>query len=99
MYPSNIETPGSEYVVRSYDEQGCQVTTVIRDPDDAQEIVYGTVTRDGKLLGSFYPQDRIRQIGWRVVTVDGRQIDVRYDGEAVMLLVLADKGLGAYDRA
>lgn len=88
----------SECSVRSFDEQGCRVMAVVTDPD-TQRIVYGTVTLDGRLLGSFYPRDVSSQSGWRVVVPDGRQIEVDSEGHAIMLLVLTEKGLDAYDKS
>jgi len=83
----------AEYVVRTFHDNGCTVTSVVADPADAQQVLYGTVTRDGVLIGSYYCTDRARQSGWRVVTangehiaLDGQAADLNYEGAAVYLL-------------
>ncbi|PSL51381.1 hypothetical protein B0I31_12110 [Saccharothrix carnea] len=43
--------------------------------------MYGTFTRDGVLVGSYYCADRIRQRDWRIVTADGHDLTV--DGTPV----------------
>lgn len=63
---------------------GAKVTSIIYDPADAQQILYGVVTRDGVLVGSYYCADRIRQWDWRIVTVDGH--DLAVDGTPVRSL-------------
>jgi hypothetical protein len=82
-----------ETVVRRFHDNGCEVTSVVADPADAQQVLYGTVTRDGVLIGSYYCTDRARQSGWRVVTARGEQVslngettELRYEGDAVLLL-------------
>ena len=82
-----------ETVVRTFHDNGCTVTSVVADPADAQQVLYGTVTRDGVLIGSYYCTDRARQSGWRVVTAngehvafDGQAADLNYEGDAVYLL-------------
>lgn len=35
----------------------CTVSSIIYEPVDAQQIIYGTVTYDGVLVGSFYCAD------------------------------------------
>lgn len=72
--------PEAEIVARSFTENGCKVTAVIYDPADAQQIMYGTVTRDGVLVGSYYCADRIQR-DWRIVTADGHHLTV--DGTPV----------------
>lgn len=88
--PSRTHT---EIVVRRFREDDFEVTAVVVDPADAQQILYGTVTRNGVLVGSYYCTDRIRQSGWRVVTADGQHltfgnepVELTYDGDAVFLL-------------
>lgn len=71
----------AEVVARSFTENGCEVTSIIYDPADAQQILYGTVTRDGVLVGSYYCADRIRQRDWRIATADGHDLTV--DGTPV----------------
>lgn len=71
----------AEFVARSFTENGCTVTSIIYDPADAQQILYGTVTRDGVLVGSYYCTDHIRQQDWRIVTADGHDLTV--DGTPV----------------
>lgn len=73
--------PEVDIVARSFTENGCTVTSIIYDPADAQQILYGTVTRDGALVGSYYCADRIRQQDWRIVTADGH--DLAVDGNPV----------------
>ncbi|ANZ35979.1 hypothetical protein BBK82_07715 [Lentzea guizhouensis] len=73
--------PEVDIVARSFTENGCTVTSIIYDPADAQQILYGTVTRDGVLVGSYYCADRIRQQDWRIVTADGH--DLTLDGNPV----------------
>jgi hypothetical protein len=83
----------AEIVIRTFRDNGCLVTSVVADPADAQQVLYGTVTRDGVLVGSYYCTDRPRQSGWRVVaangehvTLDGQVTDLKYAGDAVYLL-------------
>ena len=73
-------------------ENGCEVMAVIFDPADAQLLFYATVTRDGRLVGSFYCADVLRQRDWRIVTPDGNQLLPRDEGCAMLYLteVLAD---------
>ncbi|MEV6712703.1 hypothetical protein AB0M48_11745 [Lentzea sp. NPDC051208] len=73
--------PEVDIVARSFTENGCTVTAIIYEPADAQQILYGTVTRDGVLVGSYYCADRIRQQDWRIVTADGH--DLTLDGNPV----------------
>lgn len=83
----------AEIVVRTFEDNGCVVTSVVADPADAQQVLYGTVTRNGILIGSYYCTDRVRQTGWRVVGVngehvasDGQAADLNYEGDAVYVL-------------
>jgi hypothetical protein len=69
------------------------VTQVVIDPADRQEILYGVVTRDGALVGSFYCLDLVRQQDWRIVTGDGEHLTIngvpahpRSCGDAVVVL-------------
>lgn len=80
-----------ETVVRNFHENGCQVTSVIADPADAQQVLYGTVSRDGVLIGSYYCTDQARQSGWRVVIANGDHLT--YNGTAVSF---ADHGDALY---
>ena len=50
-----------ETVIRRFTENGCEVTAIVADPADAQQTLYGTVTRDGALVGIYYCADRVRQ--------------------------------------
>ena len=84
-----------EIVVRTVHDNGCVVTSVVADPADAQQVLYGTVTRDGVLIGSYYCTDRARQSGWRVVAANGEYVasgggvaDLNYEGEAIYLLTI-----------
>ena len=79
MTPSAV--PEIEIVIRRFSENECEVVTVIADPADAQQVLYGTVTRDGVLVGSYYCADRIGQSDWRIVTAQGDYLAV--DGERV----------------
>ncbi|MEV0675905.1 hypothetical protein AB0I60_05205 [Actinosynnema sp. NPDC050436] len=75
------DPPEAEVVARSSTENGCTVTSITYDPADAQQVLYGTVIRDGVLVGSYYCADRIRQQDWRIVTADGHELAV--DGTPV----------------
>ncbi|SDN16403.1 hypothetical protein SAMN04488074_13727 [Lentzea albidocapillata subsp. violacea] len=84
-----------ETVVRRFTENGCEVTAIVADPADAQQVLYGTVTRDGVLIGSYYCTDRARQSGWRVVTANGEHVashghtaELDHAGDAIHLLIL-----------
>ncbi|MFI7680978.1 hypothetical protein [Actinophytocola sp. NPDC049390] len=73
--------PEAEIVTRSFTENGCEVTSIIYDPADAQLTMYGTVTRHGVLVGSYYCADPANQRDWRIVTADGHDLTV--DGTPV----------------
>ncbi|TWP46044.1 hypothetical protein FKR81_37360 [Lentzea tibetensis] len=82
-----------ETVVRRFTDNGCEVTSVVNEPADAQQVLYGNVTRDGVLVGSYYPADRVRQSDWRIVTADGdhlclggHPVTAPYEGDAVFVL-------------
>lgn len=84
----------AETVVRRFRENDFEVTSVVADPADAQQVLYGTVTRNGVLVGSYYCTDRVRQSGWRAVAADGEHltfgdqpVELTYDGDAVFLLM------------
>jgi hypothetical protein len=53
---------------------------VVSDPpllnDDAHHTLYGTVTRNGVLVGSYYCADRLRQSDWRIITADGHHVSL-----------------------
>ncbi|QFZ18496.1 hypothetical protein [Saccharothrix syringae] len=70
------DTPEIEIVVRRFTDNGCQVTAVVADPADAQQTLYGTVTRNGTLVGSYYCADRVRQSDWRIVTALGLPLEL-----------------------
>lgn len=85
--------PEIEFVVRRFVENDCEVTTVVIDPADAQQTLYGTVTHHGRLIGSYYCTDLVRQQGWRIVTaqgehltVDGVELRPPWEGDAVWVL-------------
>lgn len=63
-----------ETVVRRFTENGCKVIAIVADPADAQQTLYGTVTRNGALVGSYYCADRVRQSDWHIVTADGHHV-------------------------
>lgn len=74
------------------------VPSVVADPADAQQVLYGTVTRDGVLIGSYYCTDRSRQSGWRVVIANGEHAashgctaEFDHNGDAVCLLTLTSQ--------
>lgn len=86
-------TPEAEIVTRRFTENGCEVTAIVADPADAQQTFYGTVTRDGVLVGSYYCVDRVRQSDWRVVTalglsltLDGQPVHPVSEGAAIHIL-------------
>ena len=66
--------PETEIVVRRFRENGCEVTAIVADPADAQQTLYGTVTRDGVLVGSYYCADRAHQSDWHIVTAGGDHV-------------------------
>ncbi|MBW4717352.1 hypothetical protein [Saccharothrix obliqua] len=53
------------------------MTSIVADPSDAQQILYGTVTRQGVLVGSYYCADRLLQQDWRVITADAHHLTYR----------------------
>ncbi|RRO17067.1 hypothetical protein EIL87_12405 [Saccharopolyspora rhizosphaerae] len=65
-------TSRPEYVVRQFRENECLITAIVRDPGCEQAIIYGVVTRRGRLVGSYYCLDHIRD-DCRIVTADGQQ--------------------------
>lgn len=82
-----------ETVIRRFTENGCEVTAIVADPADAQQTLYGTVTRDGTLVGSYYCTDRVRQSDWHIVTalgvpltLDGQPVNPVSEGAAVLIL-------------
>ncbi len=82
-----------ETVIRHFTKNGCEVTTIVADPADAQQTLYGTVTRDGALVGSYYCADRVRQSDWHIVTalglpltLDGQPVKPVSEGAAVLVL-------------
>ena len=85
--------PETEFVVRRFTEDDCEVTTVVIDPADAQQTLYGTVTHNGRLVGSYHCTDLVRQQGWRIVTatgeylnLDGVELRPPWEGDAVWVL-------------
>lgn len=85
--------PEIEFVVRRFVENDCEVTTVVIDPADAQQTLYGTVTHHGRLIGSYHCTDLVRQRGWRIVTatgeylsLDGVELRPPWEGDAVIVL-------------
>jgi hypothetical protein len=78
--------PDIDIVVRRFTENGCEVTAIVADPADAQQTLYGTVTRDGVLVGSYYCADRVRQTDWRIVTAQGNHLLPVSEGAAVIVL-------------
>lgn len=82
-----------ETVSRRFTENGCEVTAIVADSADAQQTLYGTVTRDGALVGSYYCADRVRQSDWYIVTalgrpltLDGQPVNPVSEGDAVLVL-------------
>ncbi|MBN6034152.1 hypothetical protein [Amycolatopsis sp. 195334CR] len=85
--PAADPAPLPDIVVRQSVENGCTVTGVVIDPADAQQMLYGTVTRaDGTFAGSYYPADPVRGDRWRVVTPDGKHYDAHDEYHAVHAL-------------
>lgn len=66
--PTDHDPADIEIVVRRFTENDCEVTAIVADLADAQQTLYGTVTRHGRLVGSYYCADRVRQSDWRIVT-------------------------------
>lgn len=88
--PMADPAPLPEVVVPQFTENGRTVTCVISNPADAQQTLYGTVTRpDGRLVGTYYPADRIRGQHWRVVTADGTHYNAESEPRAVAWLTSA----------
>jgi hypothetical protein len=90
MTPHTV--PDVEIVIRHYTEEDCKVTAVVADPADAQRTLYGTVTHEGRLVGSYYCADLIRD-DWRIVTADGthltlddRPVNPVSEGAAIVVL-------------
>ncbi|MEC3974945.1 hypothetical protein [Amycolatopsis sp. H20-H5] len=82
-----------ETVIRRFTENGCEVTAIVADPADAQQTLYGTVTRDGALVGSYYCADRVRQSDWHIVTalgvplaLDSQPVNPVSEGAAILVL-------------
>ncbi|WP_424187643.1 hypothetical protein ACOBQX_07555 [Actinokineospora sp. G85] len=93
--PTDHDRAGNATGVRRYTENGCEVT-VIADPADARQTLYGTVTRHGVLVGSYYRADRVRRSDWRIVTalglpltLDGRPVELVAEDAAVVVLSTA----------
>jgi len=79
--------PLPEIVVRPFTANGCTVTAVVIDPADAQQMLYGTVTRpNGSFVGSYYPADPVRGDHWRIVTADGTHYHATSEYHAVEAL-------------
>ncbi len=86
--PTADPGPLPEIVVRRFVENGCTVTGVVIDPADAQQMLYGVVTRpDGTLAGTYYPADTVRGDHWRVVTADGTHYHAASEYNAVDALI------------
>jgi hypothetical protein len=91
--PTDHDPADVEIVVRRFTENGCEVTAIVADPADTQQTLYGTVTRDDRLIGSYYCADRVRQSDWGIVTafdpplvLDGRPVNPVSEGAAVIVL-------------
>lgn len=85
--------PEIETVTRRFTENGCEVIAIVDDPGDARQTLYGTVTRHGTLVGSYYCADRAGQTDWRIVTALGLPLThdrhpVRLDAESAAVRVL-----------
>lgn len=85
--------PEIETVVHRFTENDCEVTAIVADPADAQQTLYGVVTQHGRLVGSYYCADRVRQADWRIVTalglpliLDGCPVNPVSEGAAVLVL-------------
>ncbi|WP_436499546.1 hypothetical protein [Actinokineospora sp. HUAS TT18] len=84
--------PDTASVVHQFIENRCQVTTVA-DPADPPHTLYGTVTRDGSLVGSYHCADPARRTDWRIVTahggpliLDGHPVNPVSEAAAVLVL-------------
>jgi hypothetical protein len=93
MTPHAVPEIETEIVIRRFTENNCEVTAIVADPADAQQTLYGTVTRDGRLVSSYYCADRVRQSGWHIVTalglpltLDGQPVNPVSEGAAVVVL-------------
>lgn len=91
MTPPSV--PESEIVARRFTENDCDVTAIGADPADPQETLYGVVTHHGRLVGSYYCADRVRQADWRIVTalglpltLDGQPVNPVSESAAVLVL-------------
>ncbi|MCR3721127.1 MULTISPECIES: hypothetical protein [Prauserella salsuginis group] len=85
--PAADPAPLPDIVTRRFTAHGCTVTAVMIDPADAQQLLYGAVTRpDGRLVGTYYPADRVCGDHWRVVTADGAHYDATSEHHAVEAL-------------
>jgi hypothetical protein len=86
--PSEIEV-----MPRDFTENGCEVVAIVADPAGSQQTLYGTVTRNGVLIGSYYCLDRAHQSDWRLVTtlgvpltLEGNQLNPISEAAAVAVL-------------
>jgi len=93
--PMADPAPLPEITVDHFRENGCTVTCVVIDPADAQQTLYGTVTRpDGTLAGTYYPADRVRGEHWRIVAADGTHYHAASEFDAVEWLSTTTPGGG-----
>jgi len=77
------DAPEAEIVTRCFTDNGCEVTAIVTDSTGEPQTLYGTVTRHGVLVGSYYCVDHARQSDWRIVTALGLPLD--HDGRIVRL--------------
>lgn len=96
--------PEIEIVVRRFTENDCEVTAIVADPADAQQTLYGIVTHDGRLVGTYYCADRVRQADWCIVTalglpltLDGRPVNPVSEGAAVLVLTTIPTARDSYE--
>ncbi|GAA3850786.1 hypothetical protein GCM10022380_81090 [Amycolatopsis tucumanensis] len=90
--PMADPAPLPEITVDHFMENGCAVVCVVIDPADAQQLLYGTVTRpDGRLAGTYYPADRVRGDHWRIVAADGTHYHAASEYDAVEWLTTSNR--------
>ncbi|MFD4190755.1 hypothetical protein [Amycolatopsis thermoflava] len=96
--PMADPAPLPEITVDHFTENGCAVVCVVIDPADAQQTLYGAVTRpDGTLAGTYYPADRVRSEHWRIVAADGTHYSAASEFDAVEWLSTTAATPGAPD--
>ncbi|MFC6091595.1 hypothetical protein [Saccharothrix lopnurensis] len=101
---TTAHTPADiEISPRRFTENGCQVTAIVVDPAGTRTL-YGTVTRKGAFVGSYYRADRVRRSSWRIVTalglpltLDRHPVDLPSEGAAVHVLTTVLTARDSYE--